>query len=193
MTTTYTQILLLDVEPGEAAAWLGENDFNAVVSPELDRITVVFDNVFADHADDEEPLEVLLTLASEISYELGCVSWLVIVDADVALIYTVYDDGEIIDSYGVRTGEPPEGGDAEILADTFDAPKKQVKVIRTALNREMNPATESASARLSKLMAALGLPTAAIGYDYARLQGGDLPDNYAQDDLIVIEANEDAE
>jgi len=186
MTTTYTNITLIDVEPDEAAAWLAENGITAALSPAIDDITVVYENVLSDSADEDEPLEALLEAASEMSYELGCVAWLVIVDEDNVLIYTVYSDGEVIDSYGVRAGDAPEGGDAEILVDLFGAPKRQIKVVRAALQRELDPSRETASKRVAKVLTALDLPTMAVGYDYARITGGDTPPEFDIDDIVTV-------
>ncbi len=186
MTTTYTNITLIDVEPDEAATWLAENGHTAAISPMIDDLTVVYENTLADHANDEEPLEALLAVASEVSYELGCMAWLFIVDEDATLIYTLYSDGDPIDSYGVRVDEQPEGGDPDTLAKVFDAPKKQIKEIRRVLNRALDGTTETASVRLTKLLTTLELPTMAVGYDYARLLGGEVPSDYAADDLMWV-------
>jgi hypothetical protein len=191
MTTTYTNITLVDVEPDEAAAWLAENGHTAAISPSVDDLTVVYENTLADHAEDDEPLEALLTVASEISYELGCMAWLVIVDEDAVLIYTLYSDGEAVDSYGVRVGDKPDGGDPDFLAARFERPKKAIKEIRRILNRQLDGTSETASARLEKLLTVLDLPTIAVGYDYARLQAGETPSHFTAEDLLWVSADDD--
>jgi hypothetical protein len=193
MTHTYTNITLLDVEPDEAATWLADNDYTAAVSPQVDDITVIYENTLADHAADDEPLDALVTLASEISYELGCSAWLIIVDANAALIYTLYTDGEAIDSYGVRDGIPPDGGDPQILVNLFDAPKRQIKVVRNALNRQLDPTTETASARLEKVIEALEVPQMIAGYNYQRVTGGDTPPIFSPDDLLHVQPNDESD
>ena len=170
MTTTYTNITLTGVTQAEAAAWLAENAA-AAVSPNVDDITVIYDNVLADHAGDDEPLDALLKLTSEISYELGCAAWLVIVDDDSALIYSLYADGELADGYGAAAGKPLEGGDAEKLAGVFGLPKQAIKVIRGLLKREIASATE----RHAALLEALELPPLALRSSYASIQAGKLP------------------
>ncbi|MEM6281894.1 MAG: hypothetical protein AAF787_06855 [Chloroflexota bacterium] len=188
MTTTYTNITLLDVDQPEAAAWLAENSYTAAVSPTIDDITVVYDTVLADHADDDEPLEHLLRLASEMSYELGCMAWLVIVEADAVLIYSFYSDGELTDSYGAPPDEAPDGGDAEMLVDAFDLPKRAVKTVRTALKREMRSATE----RHEKLLAALEAPALALRCGYESIKAGELPTGVdSADDLIFVDVDDD--
>lgn len=193
MTTTYTNITLIDVEPDEAAAWLAENGHTAAVSPMIDDVTVVYENTLADHADDEEPLEALLAVASEMSYELGCMAWLFIVDADAALIYTLYADGEVVDSYGVRVGAPPDGGNPDELAERFGIPKKAIKDVRRVLNRELDGSDETASARMAKLLAMLELPTIAVGYDYARLVAGETPPDFTADEVLWVRVDDDDE
>lgn len=190
MTHTYTNITLVDVEQGEAAEWLAENGVLAAVSPMVDDITVIYENTIEAHADDEEPLEALIVLASEASYELGCIAWLVVVDNDAALVYSLYVDGELIDSYGAARGLPPEGGNAERLADTFGLPKKQIKLIRTLLNRPLN-ADESASERHAKLVELLALAPIAARHSYATLQAGTVPPLFALEDVIFITAADD--
>ncbi len=190
MTTTYTNITLRDVPQDEAADWLAENGYTAAVSPTLDDLTVVYDNVLADYADAEEPVEELLKLASELSYELGCVSWLVIVDDDNVLVYSLYEDGELVDSYGSKAGEPPDGGNAERLADTYDAPKRIIKTVRALLKREMDSATE----RHAKLLDVLDLMPLALRASYATIQAGELPNGVdSMDDMVLIEPDNDTD
>lgn len=186
--TTYTNITLLDVDQDEAVTWLAENGFTAAVTPVVEPITVIFDNVLADEADTEEPVEALLKLASEISYELGCAAWLVIVDADDAvLIYSLYLDGDLLDSYGVKGSENPDGGNPETLADTFGAPKRQIKHAKAALNRQIPDPSE----RHLKLIEALMLPSTAVGIGFAEVKAGKLPDGVeSADEIVFIEPDE---
>ncbi|MEL6150554.1 MAG: hypothetical protein AAGK74_13705 [Chloroflexota bacterium] len=187
MTTTYTNIILLDVEQTEAAEWLAENGYTAAISPTIDDITVIYDTVLADNADADEPLEELLRLASEISYELGCMAWLMMIEDDAVMIYSFYSDGNLVDSYGAPPDDTPEGGDADLLADAFNQPKRAVKTVRTALNRQMNSATE----RHEKLLAALEAPALALRASYESIKSGNLPagvDN--ADDMIFVDADE---
>jgi hypothetical protein len=193
MTTTYTNITLIDVDPEEAAQWLAENSVTAAISPSIDDIIVIYENILAEHTDNAEPLEPLLDIASEISYELGCIAWLVMVDNDEVLIYTLYNDGDIIDGYGVRAGEAPEGGDPEGLVDLFGVAKRQVKVVRAALNRELNPQQETASERLTKVLTALSLPTIAVGYDCARVMSGDTPAAFLADEILTVGEDDENE
>ena len=194
MTTTYTNITLFDVEPDEAAEWLVQDGYVAAVSPRIGTgDTIVYENTLANHADDEEPLESLLMLASEVSYELGCMALLIIVDEDAALIYTLYSDGEVLDSYGVRVGEPPEGGDAEKLVEVLGIGlgKKDIKTVRRILNRELDGTSETASARLTALLESLKLSTVTVGYDYDRLLAGETPAEFTPDDLLWVGEDDD--
>lgn len=175
---------LVAVSQQEAADWLKENGHTAIVSPTVEDITVIYDHVLASHADAAEPVEVLLQVASELSYELGCVAWLVIVEGgdEPVLIYSLYDDGTLTDTYGARAGSPPEGGHPEPLADTFGAPKRAVKLVRAALNRETPHGTE----RHAKLVEALELPPLAVGASYATITAGVLPQGVANRDALVF-------
>lgn len=188
MTNTYTNITLLDIAQEEAAEWLGENGYTAAVSPTIDDVTVVYDNVLEDYAGDDDPVEELLKLASELSYEHGCIAWLVIVDSDDVLTYSLYDDGELMDSYGVKVGDPPDGGDAELLADVFGVPKRAIKAVRTVLKRDI----PSATARHEKLLTALDLPLLALRASYAAILNGELPAGVeSEDDIMIVEPDDD--
>lgn len=188
MTTTYTNITLLDIGQDEAADWLAENDYTGAVSPAVDDLTVVYDDILREYADLDEPLEELLKLASEISYEFGCVAWLVIVDGDEVLIYSLYIDGELMDSYGVKLGEQPQGGDPELLADTFGAPKRAIKNIRATLKREIPSAQE----RHEQLLTELDMPRMALGASYESITDGELPPGVdSADDLVIVEPSDE--
>lgn len=187
--TTYTNITLTAVEQAEAAEWLAENGFRAGVSPLIDDICVVYERVLADFdGDDDDALNALLKLAEDMSYELGCAALLVIVDEDAALIYSLFADGDLIDTYGVRPGQAPEGGDAELLADVFGTPKRTIKAIRATLKRDIASATE----RHRALVAALNMPPLAVAADYNSLAAGTLPAGLPDaNSLVWVEADED--
>jgi hypothetical protein len=188
MTTTYTNITLLDIGQDEAADWLTENGYIGAVSPVIDGLTVIYDNVLREYADADEPLEELLKLASEISYEFGCVAWLVIVNDDTVLIYSLYIDGELMDSYGVKAGEDADGGDAELLADTFGVPKRAIKYVRAVLNRD----TPGARDRHEQILTTLELPRLALGASYESIMDGALPEGVeSEDELMIVEADEE--
>ena len=188
MTTTYTNITLLDIGQDEAADWLAENNYTGAVSPMIDDVTVIYDDVLREYADEDEPLEELLKLASEFSYEFGCVAWLVIVNDDTVLIYSLYIDGELMDNYGVKAGEDADGGDAELLADTFGVPKRAIKYVRAALNREI----PSAQDRHAQVLTALELPRLALGTSYESIMDGTLPEGVeSEDELMFVGADEE--
>jgi len=190
MTTTYTNITLLDIGQDEAADWLAENNYSGAVSPTLDDVTVVYDDVLREYADEDEPLEELLRLASELSYEFGCAAWLIVVDDAETLVYSLYVDGELLDTYGSKSGETPDGGDAEILADTFGAPKRAIKQVRAVLKREATDALE----RHKSLLSELNLPHLALGTSYESILDGELPSAIEDvDELIMVELDEDDE
>jgi hypothetical protein len=189
MTATYTNITLLDVPQDEAAAWLAQSGYTAAVSPMIDDITVVYDNVLAEWDEDEEPLLELLKLTSEVSYELGCTAWLVIVDDDAVLLYSLYADGDLKDSYGVKAGEAPDGGNPVLLVETFQAPRRTVKTIRALLKRDL---TGPASERHAQLLDALDLLPLALRASYAAIQAGTLPEGISShDDLMYVTADDD--
>jgi hypothetical protein len=182
---TYTNITLIDVDPQEAAEWLAENSYTAAVSPTVDNITVIYENILNENADADDPVEELLKLASEMSYELGCIAWLVIVEDDV-LIYSFYRDGNLLDSYGATANKDPEGGDAELLADVFDLAKKDIKHVRSVLRRQMPSAPE----RHQKLLEVLNIEKLAFRACYDVLKAGILPQGIdSKDDIIFVEAD----
>ncbi len=188
MTTTYTNITLLEVAQDEAAAWLAQSSYTAAVSPMIDDITVVYDNVLAEWAEDEEPVLELLKLTSEISYELGCTAWLVIVDDDAVMLYSLYADGDLLDSYGVKAGEQPDGGNPALLVETFDVPRRMTKTIRALLKREL---TGAASERHAQLLDALDWLPLALRTSYASIEAGTLPEGInSRDDMMFVTADD---
>lgn len=200
---TYHNITLLAVEPEEAAEWLAENGFPAYVSPMMEEIIVVYDGLSLeasegastptaeDEADESDPLERLLLLVSELSYELGCTAWLVLCDEAQTCIYSIYDDGNLVEQYGASDVLPPSGGNPEFLAELFGQPKRVIKDVRAVLNRHPMPAVE----RHEKLLKLLGLPLLALNIGYEQLLQGALPHGVQHlDELILIgEADDDDE
>jgi len=180
---TYHNITLLAVEPEEVADWLAENGFPAYISPMLDDITVVYDGlsleadepatlaVADDEVDPTDPLEQLLLLVSELSYELGCTAWLMLCDEAQTCIYSIYIDGNLVEQYGASDALPPSGGNPEFLAELFEQPKRVIKDLRAVLNRHPMLATE----RHEKLLKLLGVPPLALNIGYEQLQQGALP------------------
>ena len=198
---TYHNITLLAVEPEEAAEWLAENGFPAYVSPMIEDIMVIYDGLsleadedasiptVEDEPDESDPLERLLMLVSELSYELGCTAWLMLCDEAQTCVYSIYDDGNLVEQYGVSDALPPSGGNPEFLVELFGQPKRVIKDVRAVLNRHPMSAIE----RHEKLLKLLGMPLLAHNMGYEQLLHGALPQGVQHlDELILIgEADDD--
>src|SRR5829696_2066225 len=96
----------------------------AMVTPKLGDYTVAFDSVC-----DEQNVDGIQALSSQLSRELHCPALAVIVHDDDVLGYFLYREGELADSYNSSpsyfdfgsTAEPaePEGGSPEQLCEAF--------------------------------------------------------------------------
>jgi hypothetical protein len=134
-------------------------------------------------------------LAARLSRELGAVAWLVSVENDDVLAYTLFEAGEPTDRYDSNPGYadtrdmPPAGGDAARLAAAFGLPGDAAEDIDTALRLTPvvpDPTAEidfeeladypylSASDRLRDLCDLLLLPEEAgvVGASFATLDRG---------------------
>ncbi|MGV2433860.1 MAG UNVERIFIED_CONTAM: hypothetical protein LVT10_02265 [Anaerolineae bacterium] len=104
-----------------------------------------------DEMDPTDPLEQLLLLVSELSYELGCTAWLMLCDEAQTCIYSIYVDGNLVEQYGASDALPPSGGNPEFLAELFEQPKR---VIKDSHRLESSPDVGNGTAR--KALEAVG-------------------------------------
>ncbi len=132
-------------------------------------------------------------MAKELSAALDAVVFAVLNHDDDVLAYWLAKDGGILDRYisdpGALEGreEPPEGGDAEKLCQTFGRPEA-VEKVKTILHppREEDPFAYSAMLRHEALAEALGLPLYTVDLGYTTASMGDLPEGLDEEDLIEV-------
>jgi len=162
---------------------------SAVVTSAQPNTIVVFDK-----ESDEQSEDVIANLACRLSHDLSCPVLAVLNHDDDILWYRLYAKGEVLDDYNSTPGyfepsaEPsaPSGGDAKKLCETFGA--SSVAEVEDILRKSSfdEGGYPFAVNRHSDLVAALGLPDFAVGYGYANLSNGELPDGLTEDDIIKV-------
>src|SRR3954447_20404972 len=177
----YEHITVRGPRPEVLADYLRESDRNGYISPTIDDVTVIYDQISS--AD----VALIFELARDLSARFACPALAVhIHDSDV-MFYQLYRDGCLLDTYNslpgyfddTAEGSLPSGGDAAILCSAFCKPGAVAEVEAVlrhdndtdAGGGELWPAEE----RHAKLSRALGWPSFVpfIGYDFIATGGFD--------------------
>jgi hypothetical protein len=149
---------------------------SAFVSPERNGYTVVFDK-----ESDSQNQNVIAKLAAQLSASLHC-SVLTVLNHDSDILwYQLYESGTLTDQYNstpdywLPKSEPalPDGGDTRRLCAAFEC--SDVAEVERTLRvswKEYPDATD----RHAHLVRVLGLPSFAVGYGFAAITRGYLPD-----------------
>ena len=132
----------------------------------------------------------------QLTKELNCVGLYVTNHDDSVLYYRLYKSGEIIDDYDScpnyfdGASVPPEGGNAEILCNTFGVLSARERV--QDILRYDNFTKENAGRyiwaidRHGHLVEALGLPVIAVGFGYTYLAQNEFPEGLSPDNIISL-------
>ena len=188
MGSFYTNITLRTTDRQRVADLLRSGRRQAYVSPPSNGCTVVFDREC-----DDQDTKVLNRLASSLSKQLGCPALAVLIHDDDVLFYTLHDGGRLVDEYNSTpafdTGrfELPSGGDSAQLCRAFGADEKVndvEAVLRVPSGGDDGFTFESE--RHERLVAALGLPTAAVATGYGYLEAGEFPDDTSESDFLRV-------
>jgi hypothetical protein len=155
-------------------------DRSAMVSLVENESVVVFD----EESDSQDP-EVLQSLGRFLSNQFHCPVLAIINHDDDVLIYSLFDNGEMIDEYnsspGYFEGEdtPPSGGNAEKLCAAFKS-VAVAEVRRILHDSELTFAIE----KHQELVEALGLPTFSVGAGFDYISRGEFPVGLDEKDLV---------
>ena len=163
---------------------------SAIITPAKNSCVVVF-----DQQSDDQDMEVIAGLASDLSGELRCPVLAILNHDDDILWYQLHDKGELVDEYDSSPGyfdsdaEPtgPSGGDARKLCTAFAS--ANVADVESILRKSSLDEDGYAFAieRHSGLVSALGMPPFAVGGGYGYISDGELPEGLAESDLIKVE------
>jgi hypothetical protein len=160
----------------------------AIVAPKVGDYTVAFDSVC-----DEQDIEGIQSLTSELSRELCCSALAVIVHDDDVLGYFLYEDGELSDWYNscpsyfnfgsAKESDGPAGGDAERLCAVFGAgnPKELESIFRKQRGKR---GYVFETERHKDLVRALSLPAFSVGTALENFVRGELPDGLSKEQMV---------
>ena len=173
MGNFYTNFTLRTDDTSRVIEALGRRPaYVATVGPH----TVVYDKA-CDAQDDK----VIARLGKELSAAVGCPALAALVHDDDLFWYGLFEAGKLVDEYTSRPGfyndepeTPPRGGDASRLCGAFDVRGRETKVDAVLSAGPAHYTFEHE--RHADLVAALGLPQAAVacGFDY--IEQGEPPD-----------------
>lgn len=160
----------------------------AIVTPKIGEYTVVFDSVC-----DDQDIDAMQALTSNLSGDLHCAAFTVIVHDDDVLAYFLYQDGQLTDWYNSApdyfdfnsTKEPrgPVGGNAERLCAVFGAANSQeVNAILRKPSGKGGYVFQTERHR--DLVHALGLPEHSVGVALASFDRSEYPDGLSADQMM---------
>jgi hypothetical protein len=139
-----------------------------------------------DEESDNQDIEVISELATQLSGNLKCAVLAVLNHDDDILCYWLYDGGRLVDEYDSAPGyfdanvesDEPSGGDASRLCAAFE--KSNVEQVERMLRGDF---FVFAFERHQGLLEALGLPEFLAGTSYSSLQHY-LPEGLSEGQLI---------
>ena len=163
---------------------------SAFVTPQQADCVVIF-----DQESDEQDMEVITALGNRLSKDLSCPVLAVLNHDDDILWYQLHTNGQLIDQYDSSPGyfdggeeEPsgPEGGDARKLC-AFGS--QNVAAVEAILRktRLQEGGYVFAYERHAALVEALGIPAFAVGMGFGYVEGGELPPDLEESDLLRVE------
>jgi hypothetical protein len=184
-----TNISLKGGSQADLVAALNANNRSAYISPTIDGVTVVYDELCENQDTDE-----LGRLASDLSKVVHGRALAILIHDDDIFWYELHSDGRRVDAYNSEpnyfstTEGPagPQGGDARKLSDAFEA--SNVDQVETILRRGHAGVAPQGyvfeTERHADLVAALRLPSFAIGTGFSAIQAGELPDGLNASDFV---------
>ena len=189
MGAFYTNITLRTAQQDRVAEALKAGRREAFVSKPANGCTVVFDRECED-----QDLEILNNLASSLSARLSCAALAVLNHDDDVLIYTLHENGEMVDEYNSSPeyfesgpGAEPEGGDANVLSRAFGVAGRADDV-ETVLRKPWgtDDGVTFEMERHQELVDILGLPAAAVPAGYNYLDEGEFPEGLNESDFLRV-------
>lgn len=187
MGWTYAHLVLFGANQKEIAAALRNRD--AVISPTINDFSLIADKEF-----EGGDVQAIRLMAERLSKELKCPAMAVMEFDDDVLWYQLVQDGAIVDEYNSEPDyfdfegkhDPPrgpQGGSASKVCEAFQRPDKSSRVEAVLRLRDL---TLSAPERHRQLSEILGMPGFSVGFDYAAIQDGELPDGLNESALLFI-------
>jgi hypothetical protein len=174
--------------PGQQAVAEALRGRRAIVAPQVGNHTIVFDSVC-----DEQDTDAMQALTSRLSREFHCPALALVVHDDDVMIYDLFDDGALIDSYSSNPSyfhfnstlppAAPTGGIAGQLCRAFDAndPRQVEAILRTPpLDGEYVFETE----RHAALALSLSIPAFAVGTALASFDRGEYPEGLSAQQML---------
>lgn len=186
MGSFYTNLTLRGPEQSAVAEYLGSRNRQAIVSPTVEGVTVVYDAI----TESQEPRR-LTDLGRELSAQLDCPALAALNHDDGLLWLQLHVDGRLVDEYDSTPGYfedtspgSPEGGDAQALCALFEAEGRAGEVERI-LRRPHGPGGYAfASQRHRELAEALGIPPELVTVGYECLMRGEIPAGFDAEQFV---------
>lgn len=185
MGAFYGNITLTGVKPDQVAKTLRGR--RAITASSVSNHVVVFDSVC-----DAQEIEAMQSLAAQITHELSCHALAILVHDDDVLVYYLFRNGKLIDSYNscpsyfefgsTKNAAAPEGGKAKLLVKAFghgDHTKLEL-ILRKPKGRQGYVLETKRHADLAK---GLSLPQFAVGTALASFERGEYPAGITKHDF----------
>ena len=181
MGSFYTNITLRTDRHDDVVAALDDLRRDAYVSQPQGGCVVVY-----DRESEEQDVEVLKKLSGSLSAKLRCAALAVLNHDDDVLMYSLHDNGRLVDEYNSSPGyfdsgpgEPPEGGDASTLCRAFGVASTSgvEEVLHMPNGGGSGEGFIFQTERHQALAEALGIPLIAVQTGYNYIEEGELPED----------------
>lgn len=155
----------------------------AFVSPTHEGLTTVY-----DRESEDQSLDVIEGLGSQLSKALNCSVLAVVLHDDDVLYYWLFRDGEISHDYNSSPAYfdpnsdplPPAGGDSQELCYAFGRTTVEQQV-RDLLQEDLLSDKATIPGELERhqaLVRILGLPPYSVGVGFYTIEGGFVPEEF---------------
>lgn len=196
MGNHYANITLKGSRREDIADILRVNGCEAIISPSVDAITILYDKSI------EIEENAIVVLGKKISEELGCVAWAIFIYDDDVFMYWLFEHGELIDEYNSSPEyfegiiSVPSGRDEKKLCQAFNAINKE-REVHDILYCQKDIGVGSPPSgyvfeteRHLHLCRVMGLPDYAVGTGYKYLIEGEIPEGLCLDDCLILEGGD---
>jgi hypothetical protein len=175
--------------PEQAAVAKALHGRAAIVTPKVDGCVVVYDPIC-----DKQDSDAMSELASQLSRELHCPAWAILVHDDSVFWYRLFLSGQLADEYNSCPGyfdsgateiTGPSGGNPNKLCSAFASTQQhEVEAVLRKPNAAQDGGYVFETERHADLVRAMSLSEYAVGVAYASFERGEYPEGLSADQLM---------
>lgn len=191
----YTNTTLQTSDLRSVIVYMKKNKRSGYILPRPSRFVVLYDQV----TEDQNPT-VIEKLSSELSEQLACIAFSILVHDSDVFAYWLYQQGQLLDEYNSipayfddDVDPAPSGGNAQKLCQIFGVPEAVEQVFRIFQTVKIGVVEDIWSDGYlmgedihRKLVSILQLPLMAVGAGYYTIENDFISDDFPKSELIRV-------